>query len=131
MKRRHLESKFIEELEKVHIISVACEKVGLSRQTIYCWMRKDPKFAERVRKAMEMGNDSVNDLAESKLVGAINKGEPWAIKFRLSNRHKDYKPKKPMTEFEQKFEPVKTIIINEYTPEDKPTYDRPSEETDG
>ncbi len=122
MKRRHLENRFIEELERVHIISLACKNVGLSRQTIYRWMDNDPKFRQRVHDAIEMGVESVCDLAESKMVGAIDRGESWAIKFLLMNRHKEYKPKRPMSEQQMKFEPVKTIILSQYDPSKGPSH---------
>lgn len=127
MKRRHIENRFIEELERVHIISLACKNVGLSRQTVYRWMRYDPKFRQRVYDAIEMGIDSVCDLAESKMVGAIDRGDPWAVKFWLMNRHKDYKPKKPMSEQQANFVPVKTIILSQYDPSKAP--DHPDNQT--
>jgi len=120
MKRRDYESKFIEELERVHIISLACKNVGLSRQTVYRWMRHDPKFRKKVDDAIKMGIESVNDLAESKVVGAIDKGDPWAVKLWLMNRHKDYKPKRPISEQQANFEPVKTIFVRPYEPDKRP-----------
>lgn len=122
MKRRDYENRFIEELERVHIISLACKNVGLSRQTVYRWMKYDSKFEQRVYKAIEMGIESVCDLAESKTVSAIDKGEAWAIKFWLVNRHKEYKPKRPMSEQQAKFEPVKTIILSQYDPSKGPDH---------
>lgn len=127
MKRRDYENKFIEELERVHIISLACKNVGLSRQTVYRWMKHDSKFQQRVDKAIEMGIESVCDLAESKTVSAIDKGEAWAIKFWLVNRHKAYKPKKPMSEQQANFVPVKTIILSQYDPSKAP--DHPDNQT--
>lgn len=118
MKKHNLEERFLEELEKIHIISVACEKVGLSRQSIYRWMRLDEKFKKKVDEAIGMGIESVSDLAENKIVSAINRGEPWAVKYFLSNRNKNYKAKKPMSEFEQNFVPVGAIIHGTITDED-------------
>lgn len=122
MKRRDYENKFIEELERVHIISLACKNVGLSRQTVYRWMSEDQKFKEKVYRAIEMGIESVCDLAESKTVSAIDKGEAWAIKFWLTNRHKDYKPKRPISEQQANFNPVKTIVIGTYDPSKGPNH---------
>ncbi len=127
MKKSRLTAKFLEELERVHIISTACERVGLSRQTIYRWMLLDPKFAEKVAKAIEMGLASVSDLAESKLISAINRGEPWAIKLYLMYNNKRYSPKKPISEQQQRFVPISTIYMDSYD-KDKHGKKDPSEE---
>jgi hypothetical protein len=110
MKKSKIEDKFIEELERVPNISIACEKVGLSRQTIYRWMKFDEKFRAKVDQAITVGVDSICDLAESKLISNINSGSQRAIEFYLiSNKKQYYRPKKPMSAEENKFTPVTKI----------------------
>ncbi len=119
MKNPRIKNKFIEELEKVPIISLACEKVGLSRQTIYRWIKVDPIFKKRVDDASDMGTESVCDLAESKLVSNINNGDQRAIEYFLTNNKKKYyRPKKPMSYESQKFIPVQIIRHATYDKKD-------------
>lgn len=112
MKKSRLTAKFLEELERVHIISSACEAVGLSRQTVYRWMSLDLKFKEKVDKAIEMGIESVIDLAESKLISNINDRKQKAIEYFLSNHSKRYRSKKPMSEQQEKFVPITHVYMD-------------------
>ena len=45
-----------------------------------------------VRNELEMQNGQFDDIAESKLLKAVEAGEPWAIMFRLKTkgRHRGY-----------------------------------------
>lgn len=110
MKKPRLAGKFIEELERLPNVSIACEKVGLSRQTVYRWMEEDQEFKAKVDKAIAVGIDSICDLAESKLVSNINSGNQRAVEFYLiSNKKQYYRPRKPMSPEEQAFRPVTRI----------------------
>lgn len=109
MKKLRLEQRLLEEIEKTENVSIACEKVGLSRQSFYRWKLTDPDFAEKVNLAMEMGNMSLCDLAQSKLVTNMNKGDQRAIEFHLKNRDPRYKPKKPDTLEDSKLKPIENI----------------------
>lgn len=110
MKKHRYEDKFIRELEKFPNISVACEKTGLSRQTVYRWMRNDINFKRRVEEASDVGIDSVNDLAESKLISNINQGNQRSIEYWLTNHKRNYRPQKPAKPKEEQFVPVETIV---------------------
>ena len=108
MKKSKVANKFIEELERLPNISIACEKVGLSRQTVYRWMEEDEDFREKVDQAIAVGTDSICDLAESKLISNINSGNQRAIEFYLiSNKKQYYRPRKPMAPEEEKVRPIK------------------------
>lgn len=103
MKKSRFEKNFLEELAKLPNISIACERLDISRQTIYRWMQIDPKFRSAVESALGVGNDSINDLAESKLIANIKSGNQRSIEYWLSNHKKNYyrprvileEPKKP------------------------------------
>lgn len=95
MKKAKVEKTFLEELTKVPNISIACERVNLSRQTIYRWMDEDWKFRNAVEKAIQLGDESINDLAESKLVSNIKSGSPRAIEYWLNNHKRDYLKPRP------------------------------------
>lgn len=110
MKKKYKENQFIEQLERVPNVSLACEKVGLSRNTVYRWCSEDLDFKARMETALQSGVHSVNDLAESKLISHINNGNFRAIQYWLDNHKKEYiKPRdKNMW---QPFVPVTKIEI--------------------
>lgn len=91
MKKGKVWKKFLEELEKTPIISVACEKVGISRNSIYRWRLEDYNFAEQVDAALELGIGFVNDVAEGNVLRGIKQGDSGMTKYWLSSRHKAYK----------------------------------------
>ena len=95
MKRNRKEIPFLEQLNKIPNISLACEKVGLSRNTIYRWCQEYPDFKYRLDGAMASGTESVSDLAESKLIGLINSNNLNAIKYWLDNNKKTYMRPRP------------------------------------
>lgn len=96
MKKHKKTEQFLEQLRLIPNISVACEKVGISRNSIYKWRENDPIFRERMDRALRLGVESVNDLAESHLVQKIKSGDMRAITYWLGNKKKDYlKPKPP------------------------------------
>ena len=95
MKRNRKEIPFLEQLNKIPNISLACEKVGLSRNTIYRWCQEDPDFKNRLDEAIDSGTDSINDLAGSKLFSKINAGDMRAIVYWLDNNKKTYMRPRP------------------------------------
>ena len=95
MKRNKSEKAFLEELAKTSNISVACEKAGISRQSVYRWMDVDLKFRKKVNKAIQFGIESINDLAELKLISFIKDGNLKAIKYWLDSRKKAYMKPRP------------------------------------
>ena len=67
------------------IVTFACEKVKLSRQTFYRWYRDDAEFKERV----DAINELQIDVAEASLLKKIQKGDTTAIIFYLKTKGKD------------------------------------------
>ncbi len=116
MKRYRKEKAFLEQIAKVPNISLACEKVGLSRNTIYRWCNEDPDFKVRLDTAMGSGVESVSDLAESKLVGLINGSNLNAIKYWLDNHKKEYLRPRPKDFWESLHGegPITSITIRRY-----------------
>lgn len=96
MKKSKLEKTLLEVLEKVSNISIACDKVGISRYTFYRWKDGDPKFAKKIEKAMRFGDESVCDLVDSKIISAVKSGEWKALKFVAEKRHPKYKKYRPI-----------------------------------
>ena len=111
MKRYKKEVAFLEEIQRVPNISSACQKVGLSRNTIYRWCSEDPKFKSRLDEAMTIGADSVSDLAESKLIGLINLSDFRAIAYWLDNNKKVYIKPRTKIYHEDPFVPITYIEV--------------------
>jgi len=82
--------QFLELLSETPIVSAVCERLNLSRQSVYRWCREDRNFKREFDECVARGRDNINDLAESKLIKALDKGEPWAIKFWLMNNKTNY-----------------------------------------
>ncbi len=75
----HKKKEFLDELRRVPLISYACDKVGIARQTYYRWIEANQDFKNEVGLAMQEGADKVNDMANSQLFKSINNGELRAI----------------------------------------------------
>jgi hypothetical protein len=97
MKKNKFQDQFLEELKKVPIVQVACEKTGLSRNSIYRWRKDDPNFAKKMDEALIEGVAFVNDMSESQLLTLIKEKNYPAISFWLRHRNANYKDKLEIT----------------------------------
>jgi len=98
-KRKEEDKKAVlEQLSKLPIIQVACQKASVSRATYYRWRNEDKKFAADADIAIEEGVQMINDLSESQLITAIRNNNFSAVRFWLQNRHKAYATKIEVTE---------------------------------
>ena len=98
--------ELIEHLRDGLTISHACSKVGVTRNTFYRWKVDDKDFLIESKKSMRLGVGAVNDLAESKLIQKIHQGSLPAIRYRLTNRHPDYHPRKKPSN-----DPIDKVIV--------------------
>ena len=64
------------------IISYACQKAGVSRQTFYNYKKDDGEFAAAVDEI----NEGIIDVVESKLLTQINDNNLTAIIFYLKTK---------------------------------------------
>jgi glutaredoxin 2 len=97
MKKNKFQDQFLEELKKVPIVQVACEKTGLSRNSVYRWRKDDPVFAKKMDEAIAEGVAFVNDMSESQLLTLIKDKNYPAISFWLRHRNANYKDKLEIT----------------------------------
>lgn len=97
MKKDKKRNEFLAELRKIPIVQVACEKVGLSRTSIYRWKDDDPEFKKEMEQAMTDGEAYVNDMSESQLLTLIKEKDWSAISFWLRHHHNAYKNKIEIT----------------------------------
>ncbi|MEI6352833.1 MAG: phBC6A51 family helix-turn-helix protein [Candidatus Nomurabacteria bacterium] len=111
MKRNKSKDKVLEELKKVPIIQVACEKTGISRNTFYRWKKEIKSFSKEVDKSMEEGVALMNDITESQLLSMIKDRDFRAISFWLRHRNDNYKNKIEVTTKED-FEELSPSQIN-------------------
>lgn len=65
-------------------LSLTAEALGIDRSTLWEWRKKFPELEQKLNDY----DESLGDLAESKLMMAINEGNLTAIIFYLKTKHK-------------------------------------------
>lgn len=101
MKKNKLQDQFFAELEKVPIVQVACEKTGISRNSVYRWRKEDKIFEKKMDEALKSGVAFVNDMSESQLLTLIKEKSYSAISFWLRHRNDNYKDRIEITTKEE------------------------------
>jgi hypothetical protein len=101
MKKNKFQNQFLDELRKVPIVQVACEKTGLSRNSVYRWRKDDQSFCKKMDQAIKDGVALVNDMSESQLLTLIKEKNYPAISFWLRHRNDNYKNKIEITTKEE------------------------------
>lgn len=91
MKKNKVKNAFLEQLRKIPIITVACEKVGVSRNSIYKWRNTDEVFQKEMEAALADGEALVNDMSESQLLSMIQDKNWSAISFWLRHRNPKFR----------------------------------------
>ncbi|MDD3531461.1 MAG: hypothetical protein PHV99_02660 [Candidatus Pacebacteria bacterium] len=91
MKKDHSRDIFLEQLRKIPIVQIACEKTALSRNSVYRWRKEDSAFAKAMDEALAEGEAIINDMSESQLLSKIKNGEWPPIAFWLRKRHPKFK----------------------------------------
>lgn len=91
MKKNKKSQEFLAQLRKVPIIQVACEKVAISRQSVYRWRADDKQFQAEMDAALAEGEAFINDMTESQLIVLIKEGSWPAISFWLKHRNKKFR----------------------------------------
>lgn len=77
------QKKVLKYLKEGHgIVSYACGKAGVSRQTFYNWKKEDEEFAKEVDDV----DEEIIDVVESKLLSQINDNNLTAIIFYLKTK---------------------------------------------
>ena len=97
MKKNKFQDQFLDELRKVPIVQVACEKTGISRNSVYRWRKDDKEFLKKMDSALSDGVALVNDMSESQLLTLIKEKNYPAISFWLRHRNDNYKNKLEIT----------------------------------
>lgn len=88
--------KFLEIIEEVPLVSVAAQRAGIAKSTIYRWKQSSKTFAQDLNKALNRGRHNINDLAESQLINLIRKGDFKSVRYWLDNNNRRYvRPRPP------------------------------------
>lgn len=113
MKKNKLQDAFFAELAKVPIVQVACEKTGVSRNSVYRWRKEDKKFQQKMDTALVEGVALVNDMSETQMLTMIKEKNWPAISFWLRHRNDNYKDKIEVTtkEIPQELTPSQAKIV--------------------
>ncbi len=114
-KKNKVKDSFLEELKKIPIILVACERTGISRNSIYRWKREDKDFSKLMDEALAEGEDLVNDMSESQLLTLIKEKNFSAIRFWLNHRNSKFKDKVEITansnDNDEKLSPEQQAVV--------------------
>jgi hypothetical protein len=92
-------SKILEILKENPNFQRACKKAGFARSTVYRWMESDPDFRDDVRDAQEIGQDTMNDYVEAKLLENIQNNNQRSIEFYLRHNNPKYASTHVETEY--------------------------------
>lgn len=82
------------ELAKTPLVETACKKAGISRATFYRWRADDEDFEDNTDFALAQGRERINDLAESRLIQGLDRGELSYIRYWLNHNHHRYVQRK-------------------------------------
>lgn len=97
MKKNKVKDAFLAELRRVPIVGVACEKISLSRNSVYRWRNEDPEFKKEMDAALAEGEALVNDMSESQLLSLIREKNWQAIRYWLDRRNPKFRERIEVT----------------------------------
>ena len=90
-KRQEVNKRLLlEQLKKIPVVEIACQKVGIGRATYYRWRNEDKTFTKDSDEAIREGRELGSDMAESQILKAIRDGNLTAAFFWLKHHNKDY-----------------------------------------
>lgn len=108
---------FLENLKKIPIIQVACERSTVSRASVYRWKNEDKKFEKALNNAISEGEALINDLSEGQLINLIKDKSFSAIRFWLNHRHSKFRERievnAKVQEVEEKLTPEQEALVCE------------------
>ncbi len=115
MKKNKIKDEFIGHLRKIPIVQVACEKSGVSRNSVYRWRKTDTSFSKEMDLALKEGEDLVSDMSESQLLNLIKDKNFPAIRFWLKNRSEKYRDRIEVTtrKAEDELTPEQAAVVSE------------------
>lgn len=97
MKKNEKRDDLLAQLRKIPIVQVACEKTGISRNSVYRWRNDDANFRKEMEMALAEGEALVNDMSESQLLSLIRDKNWSAIQFWLTRRNPKFRERVEVT----------------------------------
>lgn len=97
MKENKSKKQILEQLRKMPLIQVACEKSGVARASFYRWRQKDKEFAKEVDTAITEGEAMITDMSEAQLITLIRDKNFQAVQLWLKSHHPKYGNKLEVT----------------------------------
>jgi len=88
-----LKEAFLDQLKRTPTIETACQKVVVSRATIYRWIKSNRSFEKKVDEALSEGRNFMSDIAENQLFSLIGDKKIEAIRLYLSTHNYRYSNK--------------------------------------
>jgi len=96
MKKNNIKKLLLEQLKKMPVVELSCQRVNIGRTTYYRW-RKNQKFAKEANAAIAEGEAFITDISEGQLISLIRDRNFQALNLWLKNHHKKYGDKVEVT----------------------------------
>ena len=93
MKTDKTKELFLEQIRKIPIVLLACEKLKIGRTTVYRWRVEDKDFKKKLEDALTEGEENINEMSEVQLVSLIKEKSWQAVSFWLRHRHPKFQDK--------------------------------------
>lgn len=97
MKPDKIKNLILEQLGKIPIVQIACEKAGVSRATYYRWRKDDKEFERSADEAIIEGEALISDMSEHQVISLIRDRNFQAIQLWLKHHHPKYGNKVEVT----------------------------------
>ena len=93
VRQNKVKEAFLEQLKRTPTIETSCQKVSVSRATVYRWVNASKQFEKKVNEALTKGREFMLDVAETQLFSLIGDKEMSAIRLYLSTHSPRYSNK--------------------------------------
>ena len=115
MKKDSAKKILIEQLKKMPIIQIACDRTNVARCSFYRWRKEDKKFVKEADAAIAEGEALITEMSESQLISLIRDRNFQALQLWLRHHHPKYNNKIEITahlkEQEEKLNPEQKAIV--------------------
>ena len=92
-RQNRIKEEFLNQLKQSPTIETTCQKIGVSRATVYRWIANSKKFEKQVDDSLKQGREFMSDVAENQLFSLIANREMSAIRLYLSTHNPRYSNK--------------------------------------
>ena len=92
MKKDNTKKLLLEQLKKMPVVELSCQRANIGRTTYYRW-RKNQKFAKEANAAIAEGEAFITDISEGQLISLIRDRNFQALQFWLRHHHPKYSNK--------------------------------------